>query len=68
MREDQIERLFDRFYTSDPSRRLRTTGLGLAIARRLTDLLDGEIVAHKRDGNFVVVVQLKLMDKQGVAE
>ena len=67
LREDQIERLFDRFYTSDPSRRMRTTGLGLAIARRLTELLDGEIGAHKQDEHFVVVIRFRLMDKQGVA-
>lgn len=58
-----IERLFDRFYTSDPSRRLKTTGWGLAIAKRLTELLDGKIEAQMKEGHLVIVVQFKPMDQ-----
>lgn len=47
-------RLFDRFYTVDPAR--RTTGLGLSIARTLTQRLGGSIEASVEDGALTIAL------------
>jgi len=39
----EIDRLFDRFYTSDFSRSGNATGLGLAIVKELVQIMGGEI-------------------------
>lgn len=46
--EMQVARLFDRFYTVETAR--KSTGLGLAIARVLTERMNGTITAHYREG------------------
>lgn len=47
-------RLFDRFYTVENAR--NSTGLGLSIAKLLTEHMDGEISAEYRDGRLFIVV------------
>lgn len=51
-----MERIFDRFYTSDTSRSRKTTGLGLAIVKELTARMEGEARAGLKDGIFFVEV------------
>lgn len=51
----QAERLFDRFYTVSSAR--NSTGLGLSIARVLTERMGGGIAADTRDGRLVVTVR-----------
>ncbi|HEV7810295.1 MAG TPA: HAMP domain-containing sensor histidine kinase [Candidatus Limnocylindrales bacterium] len=46
---DRIERIFDRFFMADPSRR-GGSGLGLAIAAEHASLLGGELLARNRRG------------------
>jgi two-component system phosphate regulon sensor histidine kinase PhoR len=50
--EDDLARVFDRFYRTDASRSRRTggTGLGLAIARELVEAMGGRIEAWSRPG------------------
>lgn len=53
---EDMERIFDRFYTGDTSRSRRTTGLGLAIVRELARRMGGEASAGLEDGRFFVEV------------
>ncbi|GIP47862.1 two-component sensor histidine kinase [Paenibacillus sp. J53TS2] len=45
-----IDRLFDRFYTADRSRASRTTGLGLSIAQSLMSKMNGRLTAELHNG------------------
>lgn len=53
---DQLDhnRLFDRFYKGDQARTKDSTGLGLSIARGLTQLFGGQIVIEFDDHQFQV--------------
>jgi signal transduction histidine kinase len=48
--EAEIERVFERFYRRDESRNQEGFGLGLAIARRMVDVMGGEIGADSVEG------------------
>lgn len=54
--EVQVGRLFDRFYTVEAAR--NSHGLGLSIAKTLTEQMGGEIHAEYADGRFVVIVRM----------
>ena len=50
--EEDLERIFDRFYRADRSRSRDTggAGLGLSIARRIAELHGGRVSVHSRPG------------------
>jgi len=50
--EVQVGRLFDRFFTVEAAR--RTTGLGLSIAKTLTERMGGTISAQYEDGRLTI--------------
>jgi signal transduction histidine kinase len=68
---DRLDRIFDRFFMADPSRR-GGSGLGLAIAAEHAALLGGALRARNRDGGglameLVLPVTLPLRDGDDTA-
>lgn len=52
-----INKVFERFYTADKSRTNHSSGLGLPVAKQLTEAMNGKISADISDGNFVITLQ-----------
>ena len=53
----EVSKLFDRFYTVDSAR--KSTGLGLSIAKLLTEQMNGTMSAHYENGNLTVAINFK---------
>ena len=60
--EIEIEQVFTQFYKADSARRSTSTGLGLAIAKELTERMNGEITAELLEDIFSVTVRFVLCD------
>lgn len=54
-----VDRLFDRFYTGDPSRH-KTTGLGLSIVKLLAQRMGGSTGARLQDNVIEIWIELPL--------
>jgi two-component system sensor histidine kinase CiaH len=74
--KDQLEHLFDRFYRADRSRTKgyhKGYGLGLAIAKRIVEIHNGELKASYQKGSFTASfslpslrnIQVKRQSSQG---
>lgn len=60
----EIERVFERFYRRSETRRQEGFGLGLAIARRMADVMGGEMGANSVEGKGSTFwVRLPLIDQ-----
>lgn len=55
--EEQLEQLFDRFYRTDKSRSEKGFGLGLSIAKHITEKYNGDIQASYGSGKFKVTIK-----------
>lgn len=53
-----IDRIFERFYTTDTSRTRKTTGLGLAIVKQFADQMGGSVHASLQEDIFTVKLEL----------
>jgi len=53
--EDELPRLFERFYRSDRARASRGTGLGLAIVKHIVGAADGSVEAARAPAGGLVV-------------
>ena len=56
--QEDLTRIFERFYRSDPARHGEGYGLGLAIARRITEQHRGKIWAESSEGINTFTVTL----------
>lgn len=52
-----INKVFERFYTADKSRSNYSSGLGLPVAKKLTEVMNGKISAETEDGYFVIKLE-----------
>lgn len=50
----EVEKLFERFYTVETAR--NSTGIGLSIARLLTERMGGDITAEYKDGQLYIQI------------
>jgi len=65
-----VLRIFDRFYTADAARTQKRTGLGLAIAKELTEKMGGRISAEIKDGMlavYIVLIRYNNQNERGVS-
>jgi len=58
--EQDVNRLFDRFYTADQTRTGRSTGLGLSIAHSLMHKMDAQLTASLRSEQLEMKCEWKL--------
>lgn len=57
---EDVDKIFDRFYTSDKSRSKKSTGLGLSIAKRFVNLMGGKISSQYEGDIFSIVVEMRM--------
>lgn len=63
--KEDVDKIFDRFYTTDKSRSRKTTGLGLAIVKRFTEAMGGEVKAYLEENRFTIEVRMPLWLHEG---
>lgn len=60
----EVEHVFDRFYKADEARSRSSTGLGLSIAKELTERMGGVIEAGIQDGWFIVEIRFPIQESR----
>ena len=57
--KEDVEHLFERFYTTDKSRNRKTTGLGLSIVRLLVEQMGGSVSAVLHENQLSIIITMK---------
>ena len=57
--EEDVQHVFDRFFTADKMRTGQSTGLGLAIVKALVERMGHRVTAELHDGMFFITVYWK---------
>lgn len=71
MKEETKKHVFDKFYQGDTSRSKEGNGLGLALVKRVIELMDGEIQVESEEGKgsiFTVIMAVNEGRRQGRGE
>ena len=63
--QEDVDHMFDRFYTADKMRTGRNTGLGLAIVRNLVEQMGGRVYAKLSGGQLSIYVEWPLEKENG---
>ena len=65
MKEDEIEKAFERFYQIDKSHYEEGSGLGLSIVKRIIELSDGKIeMQSKENKGTTVIIKLPILNEK----
>lgn len=65
MKEEELEKVYDRFYQIDRSHSKEGSGLGLAIVKRIVELSEGEIeIKSKENKGTTVIVKLPVTSEK----
>ncbi|MDE6579389.1 MAG: ATP-binding protein, partial [Ruminiclostridium sp.] len=59
-----VSKVFSRFYKADSARTHSSTGLGLFIAKDLTEQMNGKIAAELQDDTFSVEIRFSLLQSR----
>lgn len=61
MQQDDVKHIFDRMFTTSHSGNRNTTGLGLSIAKKLTDMMGGDIGSSYHDNVFQITIRFPIL-------
>lgn len=65
MKEEELEKVYDRFYQIDRSHSKEGSGLGLAIVKRIVELSEGKIeIKNKENKGTTVIVKLPVTSEK----
>ncbi|MEG0843022.1 MAG: HAMP domain-containing sensor histidine kinase [Romboutsia sp.] len=66
LNEENVDRLFERFYIGDKSRSNSSTGLGLSVTKFLVEKLGHDIKARLIDDNFIITIKWLINNKKNI--
>lgn len=60
LRPEEVEKIFDRFYTGDAARTDKSTGLGLCITKALVEQMGHKVEANLEDGRLKIKIRWQI--------